>query len=129
MPLLSNEKSKKKSNMSPSLIEFLEHIQKELDFLLRNSQRFDYETFVNDDFVSRAFLRSLEIIGEAAKKVPDEIRYKYPEVEWRGLAGLRDILIHQYFNVDYKLVWDAIQEEIPTAKEWIDFIIEQERNT
>jgi len=126
--LLFNGKSKKKSNMSPSLIEFLEHIQKELDFLLRNSQRFDYETFINDDFVSRAFLRSLEIIGEAAKKVPDEIRYKYPEVEWRSLAGLRDILIHQYFRVDYKLVWDAIQEEIPMAKEWIDFIIEKERN-
>ena len=66
--------------MSPSLIEYLEHIQKELDFLVSNSKRIDYETFLNDDFISRAFLRSLEIIGEAAKKVPDEIRYKYPEV-------------------------------------------------
>lgn len=114
--------------MSPSLIEFLEHIQKELEFLLKNSRQMDYETFINDDFVSRAFLRSLEIIGEAAKKVPDDIRFKYPEVEWRSLAGLRDILIHQYFQVDYALVWDAIQEEIPTAKEWIDLIIEQERD-
>ena len=115
--------------MSPSLIEYLEHIQKELDFLLKNSRQIDYDIFINDDFISRAFLRSLEIVGEAAKKVPDEIRYKYPEVEWRSLAGLRDVLIHQYFRVDYTLVWDAIQEEVPTAKEWIDFIIEQEKDT
>jgi uncharacterized protein with HEPN domain len=113
--------------MSPSLIEYLEHIQKELDFLVSNSKKIDYETFLNDDFISRAFLRSLEMIGEAAKKVPDEIRYKYPEVEWRSMAGLRDVLIHQYFQVDYSLVWDAIQEEVPTAKEWIDIILEQER--
>lgn len=113
--------------MSPSLIEYLEHIQKELVFLVTNSEKIDYETFLNDDFINRAFLRSLEIIGEAAKKVPNEIRYKYPEVEWRSMAGLRDILIHQYFQVDYSLVWDAIQEEVPNAKEWIDTILEQER--
>lgn len=82
MLLLSNEKSKKKLNMSPSLIEFLEHIQKELEFLLRNSQRFDYETFVNDDFVSRAFLRSLEIIGEAAKRFL--MKYVLNTRKWDG---------------------------------------------
>lgn len=63
--------------MSPSTIEFLEHIQKELNFLARHSSSVSFEKFIDDDLISRAYLRSIEIIGEAAKKVPDEIRYKY----------------------------------------------------
>lgn len=112
--------------MSPSTIEFLEHIQKELKFLVTHSANVSYEQFVNDDLINRAYLRSLEIIGEASKKVPDEIRYKYKEVDWRGMTGLRDVLIHQYFQVDYQLVWQVIQEDIPLAKDWIDYVIEQE---
>lgn len=114
--------------MSPSLIEFLEHIGKELDFLVTHSANVTFEQFVNDDLINRAYLRSLEIIGEAAKKIPDEIRYKYLEVNWRGMAGLRDILIHEYFQVDYELVWEVIQNDIPLAKEWFDVIITEERN-
>lgn len=95
--------------MSPSLIEFLKHIQEELRFLTYRSSGMTFEQFADDDVVSRAFIRSLEIVGEACKKVPDEIRYKYPEVDWRRLAGLRDVLIHQYFQVDYTIVWNIIQ--------------------
>lgn len=113
--------------MSPSMIEYLEHIQKELNFLVKHSSNTSYEQFLSDDLISRAYSRSLEIIGEAAKKVPDEIRYKYLEVDWRGMTGLRDVLIHQYFQIDYQLVWEVIQEDIPLAKEWIDIIIEQEK--
>lgn len=113
--------------MSPSMIEYLEHIQKELDFLVKHSSNTSYQQFLSDDLINRAYLRSLEIIGEAAKKVPDEIRYKYKEVDWRGMMGLRDVLIHQYFQVDYQLVWEVIIEDIPPAKEWIDVIIEQEK--
>lgn len=113
--------------MSPSLIDFLRHIQKELIFLMEGSSDLTFEQFADDDFVSRAFIRSLEIIGEACKKVPDEIKYKYPEVDWRRLAGLRDVLIHQYFQVDYSIVWDVIQNNVPSAKDWIDYVIEQEQ--
>jgi len=115
--------------MSPSTIEFLEHIQKELNFLATHSSSVSFEKFINDDLISRAYLRSIEIIGEAAKKVPDEIRYKYNEVDWRGMTGLRDVLIHQYFQVDYAIVWDVIQNNIPLAKEWIDYIIEKEKQS
>ena len=113
--------------MSPSMIEYLEHIQKELNFLVKHSSTISYEQFLSDDLINRAYSRSLEIIGEAAKKVPDEIRYKYLEVDWRGMTGLRDVLIHQYFQIDYQLVWEVVKEDIPLAKEWIDIIIEQEK--
>jgi uncharacterized protein with HEPN domain len=58
-------------------------------------------------------VRSLEIIGEAAKKVPEEFRAQYPTVEWRAMAGMRDRLIHDYLGVDYELVWDVVQNRIP----------------
>ncbi|WP_342086849.1 HepT-like ribonuclease domain-containing protein [Dyadobacter sp. OTU695] len=114
--------------MSPSLIEFLRHIQKELHFLADRSVGLTFEQFSADDLLSRAFIRSLEIVGEACKKVPDEIRYKYPEVEWRRLAGLRDVLIHQYFQVDYHIVWQVIEYHVPAAKDWLDHIIEAEQS-
>jgi uncharacterized protein with HEPN domain len=112
--------------MSPSQIDFLKHIQHELRFLATHSENVTFDEFLNDDLINRAYLRSLEIIGEAAKKVPDEIRYKYKEVDWRGMTGLRDVLIHQYFQVDYQVVWDVIRNLVPQAKEWMDEIIEEE---
>ncbi|TLU97910.1 HepT-like ribonuclease domain-containing protein [Dyadobacter luticola] len=112
--------------MSPSQIEFLKHIQKELHFLSTHSQNITFEEFLHDDLINRAYQRSLEIIGEAAKKVPDELRYKYKEVDWRGMTGLRDVLIHQYFQVDYQILWQVIQNLVPQAKEWIDEIIDNE---
>lgn len=113
--------------MSPSLIEFLEHILKELTFITKHSEQVSYDEFVNNDLINRTYIRSLEIIGEASKKVPDEIRFKYKEVDWRGMAGLRDILIHEYFQVDYELIWQVLKEDIPRAKEWFDYIVAEEK--
>jgi uncharacterized protein with HEPN domain len=60
-----------------------------------------------------AVVRNLEVIGEAAKNVPVEVRRKHPEVEWRRMAGLRDILIHQYFGIDVAIVWDVVRNKLP----------------
>lgn len=73
----------------------------------------DFEEFKEDDKTSSAVIRKFEIIGEAAKRVPEEIKRKYARIPWKEMAGMRDVLIHSYFGVDYKLVWRTIEERLP----------------
>ena len=70
-------------------------------------------------------MRSLEVIGEAVKNLPEEFRASHSEVEWRSIARMRDRLIHGYFGVDYQLVWDVVQEKLPELKRNIQSIIDK----
>ena len=71
------------------------------------------EEFLNDRKTVKAVLRNLEIVGEAAKKIPPPLRDKYPDIPWKKMAGLRDKLIHEYFGVDLEIIWQLIKEELP----------------
>ena len=110
--------------MSFEPLEYLRHILVEVEYLLAQSQGLTFESFVADETLQRAFVRSLEVIGEAVKNLPEEFRASHPEVEWRPIARMRDRLIHGYFGVDYQLVWDVVQEKLPELKHNIHSIID-----
>ncbi len=74
------------------------------------------EQFRSDDKTIDAVVRNLEVIGEAAKKLPDEFRDQIRDVEWHRIAGLRDILIHEYFGIDVEIIWDIVQNKVPALE-------------
>lgn len=91
----------------------------------------DFEQFESDEKTSSAVIRKLEIIGEAVKNIPDFIREKYPQLDWKDMAGMRDRLTHGYFGVDYLLVWETIEYDVPRVISIISQIIndlDQERD-
>ena len=83
----------------------------------------DFQAFQNDDKTSSAVIRKLEIIGEAAKQIPQEMRQESNQIPWKEMAGMRDRLIHFYFGVNFRLVWKAITEEIPKAKPHLEALV------
>ncbi len=109
--------------MSLSPHEYLRHIIDEAAYLIQRSASLRCEDFLDDEDLKRAFVRSLEIIGEAIKNVPPDIKQKNPHIDWKAFAGMRDKLIHGYFGVNYRIVWDVVSAEVPQLKNDIELVL------
>jgi len=90
------------------------------------SREHSWDDFSDNETLKRAFVRSIEVIGEATKNLSTEFREQHPDIEWRAMAGMRDQLIHGYFGVDYEIVWDVATEKAPKLREAVNRIFEDQ---
>jgi len=104
---------------------FLKDIIDAMDAIEKFVEGMELEAVMEDDKTLSAVIRKFEIIGEAVKNIPDWMREKYPNIPWKRMAGMRDRLIHGYFGIDYRLVWEAIKIEIPKIKPELQKILKE----
>ena len=103
--------------MKRGLRLFIEDILESIKLIEKYIRNISKENLDNNQKLKDSIARRLEIIGEAVKNIPDDFREKYPEVPWKKIAGLRDIIIHTYFNIDLDITWDIIKKDLPDLKE------------
>lgn len=108
--------------MSPLLNEYLDHILNEIQFIRNVTENLTFDEFLADERTKRAIIRSLEIIGEATKRIPSCYCRKHSAVPWKSISGMRDRLIHGYFVIDYDIVWDVISNKLQSLRDTIESI-------
>ncbi len=108
-------------------IYFLKDIENSLLKIFRYTDDIDFDRFMTNDMLKDAIERNFEIIGEAVKKLPAEFREKYPHIPFRQVAGMRDKLIHDYFGIDYQIIWKTIKDKLPTFYSNIKDIIDDNK--
>ena len=104
-------------------LDYIQDIFESINDIEKFIEGIEFNDFVNDKKTINAVVRSLEVIGEAAKKVPETIRKKYPTLPWKNMAKMRDKLIHEYFGIDVEIVWKVTKDEIPPLKPLIQQIL------
>ena len=109
-------------------IIFVEHILDSLNKIEKFIDNFSERKFLEDEKLQDAVIRRIEIIGEAAKNISSDFKKKYPNVPWVKITGMRDKLIHHYFGINLKIIWNVIKEDIPMLKREIILILKKESN-
>ena len=109
--------------MSKEPVQYLKHIADECLYILSVSSGLSKEAFLNDETLKRAIVRSLEIIGEATKRIPAEFKEQYSPIQWKSKAGMRNRLIHDYLGINYEIVWDVATNKIPDLNNQIQDVL------
>ncbi len=107
-------------------VEFLADTKEAVLRINAYTQDLSYEQFLEDKKTQDAVVRNLEIIGEAAKNISEELKKKYPQIRWKELAGVRDKLIHHYFGVNFDIVWNIVKQELPDVLSQLEEILKNE---
>jgi uncharacterized protein with HEPN domain len=95
---------------------YLEDVIEAIAKIRRYTAGLSFHQFAEDEKGVDAVVRNLEVIGEAVKKIPEDMRQKHVGIDWRKIAGLRDILIHEYFGIDVEIIWDIVQNKLPSLE-------------
>ncbi len=103
---------------------FLKHILESVSDIESYSEGISKNIFFEDKQLQDAIVRRVEIIGEAVKNIPDDVKNKYADVPWKEITGTRDIFVHQYFGVDLEIVWSIVKKDLPDLKNKIKNILD-----
>jgi len=106
--------------MTRDYADYISDIAESVEDIMVFTKDMTFEDFTTDKKTQYAVIRSLEIMGEASKKIPDTAKEKYPDVPWRQMAGIRDKLIHEYHGVDLSIIWAVVEEELPMVRPAIE---------
>lgn len=110
-------------------ILLLEYMLQSAKKIKRYTNKLDYDTFPEDDKTIDAVVRNFEIIGEAANRIDPDFRTENPEIEWKRIRGFRNRIIHEYFGIDYEIVWSIVESYLDELIDWLETLIENNKAT
>ena len=116
--------------MNPIKREFILYLEDMFQSMQRIEEYLgdlDFKKFKMTHIVVDAVVRNFEIIGEASRKIPSDIQEKYPEIPWRKMYGLRNLIAHEYFGIDYEMIWEIAKNNLPQNRKDLQKIIEKEK--
>ena len=103
---------------------FLSHILESISYIEHDTDGKSKQDFLNDRVVQDLVVRRLAVIGEAARNIPDDFRKKHKQIPWRSITGMRDVVVHDYFSLDFGRIWDTVENDLPKVKKEIEKIIQ-----